>query len=65
MERQIFNGFYLEDDEILSVISQSMSIINKNAKINGVIDEDLKQEMVMAIYEQLTHAKRKNNTKNV
>lgn len=65
MEKEIFNNFNLEDEEILSVISQSMAIINKNSKINGAIDEDLKQEMIIAIYEQLTHAKRKNNSKNV
>ena len=36
-----------------------MKIINVHSKINGAIDEDLKQEMIIAIYEQLTSYRRK------
>ncbi len=59
MKEQYFNNYNLTDEEILSIIGQSLSVINRNSKINGVIDEDLKQEIIVNIYEQLKR-KRKN-----
>lgn len=60
MEEKEFNNYNLTDEEVLNVIEQSIGIINFYARINGVIDEDLKQEMIIAIYEQLTRERRKN-----
>lgn len=59
MEKEIFNGFNLKDEEILDIINYSMSKINQNSRINGIVDEDLKQEIIVAIYEQLTQGRRK------
>lgn len=60
MEEKEFNNYNLTDEEVLNVIEQSIGTINFYARINGVIDEDLKQEMIVAIYEQLTRGRRKN-----
>ena len=60
MEGKEFNNYNLTDEEVLNVIEQSINTINFYARINGVIDEDLKQEMIIAIYEQLTRGRRKN-----
>lgn len=60
MEGKEFNNYNLTDEEVLNVIEQSIDTINFYARINGVIDEDLKQEMIIAIYEQLTKGRRKN-----
>ncbi len=59
MKEQYFNNYNLTDEEILSIIEQSLPIINRNSKINGVIDEDLKQDIIVNIYEQLK-SKRKD-----
>lgn len=59
MEGKEFNNYNLTDEEVLNVIEQSIDTINFYARINGVIDEDLKQEMIIAIYEQLTRGRRK------
>ena len=60
MEENVFNGYILTDEEILNIIGQSINVINRNAKINGVVDEDLKEEIIVTIYEQLTSGRRKN-----
>lgn len=59
MEEKEFNNYNLTDEEVLNVIEQSIDTINFYARINGVIDEDLKQEMIITIYEQLTRGRRK------
>lgn len=59
MEEKEFNNYNLTDEEVLNVIDQSINTINFYARINGVIDEDLKQEMIITIYEQLTRGRRK------
>ncbi|MDO5555577.1 MAG: hypothetical protein Q4G09_02685 [Clostridia bacterium] len=53
MSENIFNNYSLNDEQILNIIEQSIPVINRNSKIDGNIDEDLKQEMIIAIYEQL------------
>lgn len=63
MSEKIFRNYNLTDEEVLNIIEQSMKVINVHSKINGVIDEDLKQEMIIAIYEQLTSYRRKNEKK--
>ena len=59
MEEKYFNNYNLTDEEILSIIEQSLPVINKNSKINGVIDEDLKQDIIVNIYEQLKSKRKK------
>ena len=59
MRESVFNNYTLTDGEVLNIIEQSIDVINRNAKINGIIDEDLKQEMIVGIYEQLTSGRRK------
>ena len=60
MRENVFNNYTLTDEEVLNIIEQSINVINRNAKINRVIDEDLKEEIIVAIYEQLTIGRRKN-----
>lgn len=60
MREDIFNNCTLTDEETLSVIEQSIGEINFHARINGVLDEDLKQDMIIEIYKQLTSGRRKN-----
>ncbi len=50
----IFNNFNLTDDEVVDIIKKYKNLIEKYSKINGSIDEDLKQEIMLHIYEKLT-----------
>ncbi len=49
----LFNNFKLEDTEILKIIKDYEPLINKNSIINAKIDEDLRQEINLAIYKEL------------
>ena len=59
MVEKYFNNYNLTDEEILSIIEQSLPVINRNSKINGVVDEDLKQDIIVNIYEQLKSKRKK------
>ena len=50
----IFKNFNLTDDEVEDIIMSYDNLINKYSKINGKIDEDLKQEISIEIYRTLT-----------
>lgn len=54
-----FNNYKLTDEQVLNIIERNMKKINENSKINGIIDEDLKQEIITEIYSQLTKGRRK------
>lgn len=55
----MFNNFNLEDDEIIEIIKQYEPFINKECIINGVLNEDLKQEICIKIYKSLTKNRKK------
>lgn len=58
----IFKGFNMTDDEVMEIIYTYDNLINKYSRINGRIDEDLKQEITIEIYKTLT--KNRENRKN-
>lgn len=55
----LFKNFDLSDDEVLDIIFQYENLINKYSRINGQIDEDLKQEIILHIYKNLTKNREK------
>lgn len=59
----MFRNFNLLDDEVMQIINEYDNLINKFSKINGIIDEDLKQEIIIEIYKTLT--KNRENLKKV
>lgn len=50
----IFKNFNMTDDEVMEIIYTYDNLINKYSRINGKIDEDLKQEITVEIYKTLT-----------
>ena len=49
-----FKNFNLSDDEVMEILYTYDNLLNKYSKINGRIDEDLKQEITVEIYKTLT-----------
>lgn len=54
-----FRNFTLTDDEVMTIIDKYMPVINKYSRIDGVLDEDCKQEIMIAIFTKLTKNKKK------
>ncbi len=50
----MFNNFNLSDDEVLEIIQEYIKWINANSIIDGKVDEDLKQMIILDIYITLT-----------
>ena len=50
----MFKNFNMTDDEVMEIIYTYDNLLNKYSKINGRIDEDLKQEITVEIYKTLT-----------
>lgn len=55
----MFNNFDLSDDDVLEIVKKYENLINKYSRINGEIDEDLKQEIILNIYKSLTKNREK------
>ena len=65
MIKMMFKNFNMTDDEVMEIIYTYDNLINKYSKINGKIDEDLKQEITVEIYKTLTkNRERQKNLKN-
>lgn len=61
----IFKNFNMTDDEVMEIIYTYDNLLNKYSKINGKIDEDLKQEIKLEIYKTLTkNRERQKKLKN-
>lgn len=54
-----FNNFNLKDEEVIEIINNYENLICKYSKINNVVDEDLKQEIIIEIYRTLTKNREK------
>lgn len=54
-----FNNYNLSDEDVLGIIEKYDNLINLYSEINGSINEDLKQEIVIAIYISLTKNREK------
>ena len=50
----MFKNFNMTDDEVMEIIYTYDNLINKYSRINGKIDEDLKQEITVEIYKTQT-----------
>lgn len=55
----LFKNFNLNDDEVEDIIKNYKNLINKYSKINGVVDNDLRQEIIMEIYVSTTQNREK------
>lgn len=55
----MFNNFDLSDEQVLEIVTKYENLINKYSRINGEIDEDLKQEIILNIYKSLTKNREK------
>lgn len=55
----MFNSFNLSDEEIMKIIEDYNPIILKNSEVNGVIDEDLVQEIKIYIFIILSKNRKK------
>ena len=55
----MFNEFNLSDDDVLGIIKEYENLINKYSYINGEIDDDLRQEIILNIYKDLTRNREK------
>ena len=55
----MFKNFNLSDDEVLRIIEEYGNLINKYSYINGEINDDLRQEIILNIYKDLTWNKEK------
>ena len=54
----MFKNFNLSNNEILDIINDYMSLINKYSIIDGKINEDLKQEILIKILRDLRKNKK-------
>lgn len=55
----MFNNYDLTDRDVLDIVKKYERLINKYSEINGEINEDLKQFIVMEIYKKLTKNREK------
>ena len=55
----MFNNFNLSDREILKIIEDYKSLINKNSMVSGRFDEDLQQEIKLLIFKVLSKNRKK------
>ena len=55
----MFNNFDLSDEQVLEIVTKYENLINKYSRINGEIDEDLEQEIILNIYKSLTKNREK------
>lgn len=55
----LFKNFNLNDDEVEDIIINYKNLINKYSRINGVVDNDLRQEIIMEIYVSTTQNREK------
>ena len=55
----LFKDFNLSNDEVLDIIEDYRALIDKYSYYNEKIDEDLKQEIIIAIYKTLKKKRKK------
>ena len=56
---KMFRDFNLSDDEVFEIIKEYENLINRYSKINGRLNEDLRQEIIISIYTSLTKNREK------
>ena len=55
----MFKDFNLSDDEVFEIVQKYENLINMYSKINGRLNEDLRQEIIISIYNSLTKNREK------
>ena len=55
----MFKDFNLSDDEVFEIVQKYGNLINMYSKINGSLNEDLRQEIIISIYNSLTKNREK------
>lgn len=55
----MFKYFNLSDDEVFEIVQKYENLINMYSKINGSLNEDLRQEIIISIYTSLTKNREK------
>lgn len=58
--KKMFKNYNLTDNEVLEIIKKYDNLINSYSKINGAINEDLKQNITLEIYIVLTKNREKS-----
>ena len=56
---KMFKDFNLSDDEVFEIVQKYENLINMYSKINGSLNEDLRQEIIISIYTSLTKNREK------
>ena len=56
---KMFKDFNLSDDEVFEIIKKYENLVNRYSKINGSLNEDLRQEIIISIYNSLTKNREK------
>lgn len=55
----LFNNFNLTNEEIEKILKEFRVDIKNASKINGKIDEDCEQKIMIAIYQKLSRNRKK------
>ena len=50
----MFRNFNLSDDEVFEIVEKYENLINMYSEINGSLNDDLRQEIIIGIYIALT-----------
>ena len=57
--KEVFNNYTLSNDEIEKILKNFRSDIKQASKIDGILDEDCEQKIMIAIYQKLSKNRRK------
>lgn len=55
----LFNNYNLSNDEIEKILKEFRTDIKRASKIDGKIDEDCEQKIMIAIYQKLSRNRKK------
>ena len=53
----MFNNYSLSDEDVVAIIMEYEPLINKFSIIDNKVNEDLKQEIILSIYEKIGKCK--------
>jgi len=58
--KTFFNNYNLSNDEIEKILKDFRPVIKRASKINGIINEDCEQKIMIAIFEKLSKNRYRN-----
>ena len=56
---KMFKNFNLSDDEVFEIVEKYENLLNMYSEINGCLNDDLRQEIIIGIYIALTKNREK------